>query len=115
MTQKNYFNGAYLGCDTETGLGMPEWDLIAQAYGLEFTRIDGSSSLDSVLDAVLNNSKPQLIEVAIDPEQTYWPKISSRILENGAMASNPLHLMTPDLSSDQIREFLPFLADRILR
>jgi acetolactate synthase-1/2/3 large subunit len=25
MTQKNYFNGAYLGCDIESGLGFPDW------------------------------------------------------------------------------------------
>ena len=25
MTQRNYFGGAYLGCDTSTGLGLPDW------------------------------------------------------------------------------------------
>ena len=26
MTQKNYFGGRYIGCDTSTGLGIPKWD-----------------------------------------------------------------------------------------
>ena len=25
MTQKTYFRGAWLGCDTESGLGFPDW------------------------------------------------------------------------------------------
>ncbi|MGA0078988.1 MAG: thiamine pyrophosphate-binding protein, partial [Candidatus Nanopelagicales bacterium] len=28
MTQKNYFEGAYLGCDTESGLGVPDWEIL---------------------------------------------------------------------------------------
>jgi acetolactate synthase-1/2/3 large subunit len=35
--------------------------------------------------------------VKIDPMQTYFPKISSRVTASGGMESNPLHRMTPDL------------------
>jgi acetolactate synthase-1/2/3 large subunit len=113
MTQRNYFDGAYLGCDVETGLGLPDWSFIAKAYGLRHTKLEESGLVDSVLAEVLNRTEPEVIEVKIDPEQTYDPKITSRILPSGAMASRPLHLMTPDLSSDEIERFLPFLKDRI--
>ena len=36
----------------------------------------------------------------IDPEQTYYPKITSRVTATGSMESNPLHLMSPDLAPD---------------
>jgi acetolactate synthase-1/2/3 large subunit len=113
MTQKNYFDGAYLGCDVETGLGLPDWGFIAKAYGLRYTKLEEPGLVVSVLTEVLNRIEPEIIEVKIDPEQTYYPKISSRILPSGAMASNPLHLMTPDLSSEEIECFLPHLKDRI--
>jgi acetolactate synthase-1/2/3 large subunit len=113
MTQLNYFDGAYLGCDLETGLGLPDWSLIAKAYGIRYTELDKSSSVDSILEEVLGSKNPEFIEVKIDPEQTYYPKITSRILPTGAMTSNPLHLMTPDLSSSQIELYLPYLRDRI--
>ncbi len=113
MTQRNYFDGAYLGCDVETGLGLPDWSFIAKAYGLRYTKLEESGLVDSVLAEVLNRTEPEVIEVKIDPEQTYYPKITSRILPSGAMASHPLHLMTPDLSSEQIERFLPYLKDRI--
>lgn len=113
MTQKNYFEGAYLGCDVETGLGLPDWSFISKAYGLRFTRLEEESKIGYILDEVLSRDEPEVIEVKIDPDQTYYPKIASRILPSGAMASNPLHLMTPDLSSEQIERFLPYLKDRI--
>jgi acetolactate synthase-1/2/3 large subunit len=113
MTQRNYFNGAYLGCDIETGLGLPDWSYIAKAYGLRYLTLEDVDLVDSVLSEVLNRVEPEIIEVKIDPEQTYFPKITSRILPSGAMASNPLHLMTPDLSSDEIERYLPYLKDRI--
>jgi acetolactate synthase-1/2/3 large subunit len=113
MTQRNYFDGAYLGCDVETGLGLPDWGFIAKAYGLRYTKLEEPGLVVSVLTEVLNRIEPEIIEVKIDPEQTYYPKISSRILPSGAMASNPLHLMTPDLSSEEIECFLPHLKDRI--
>jgi len=113
MTQRNYFNGAYLGCDEDTGLGLPNWSFIAKAYGLRYLKLEDVDLVGSILDEVLSRIEPEIIEVKIDPEQTYFPKITSRILPSGAMESNPLHLMTPDLSSDEIERYLPYLSDRI--
>jgi acetolactate synthase-1/2/3 large subunit len=113
MTQRNYFSGTYLGCDTSTGLGLPDWKMIANAYGIPYFVFDGSSDLDRELESVLKLTGPQLIEVRIDPEQTYFPKITSRILPDGSMESNPLHLMTPELNRDQMNRYLPYLQDKI--
>jgi acetolactate synthase-1/2/3 large subunit len=115
MTQKNYFAGAYLGCDIETGLGLPDWKHITAAYGIKFVRLNRAETLKEDIGLILEDNEPCFIEVKIDPDQTYFPKITSRILPNGTMASNPLHLMSPDLSEDEIKEFLPYLASTILQ
>jgi acetolactate synthase-1/2/3 large subunit len=115
MTQKNYFAGAYLGCDVETGLGLPDWKHIAAAYQLKFLRLNSPETLKEEIGLILEANEPCFIEVKIDPNQTYFPKITSRILPNGTMISNPLHLMSPDLSEDEIKEFLPYLASTILK
>lgn len=115
MTQRSYFQGAYIGCDAATGLGLPDWSFIAKAYGIQYTELSESSFLDSTLNEILGRIGPELVEVKIDPEQTYYPKITSRILPSGTMASNPLHLMTPELSKAEIELYLPYLKDRIQR
>ena len=100
MTQKNYFGGAYLGCDTETGLGFPDWDMLFQSFGIGTITLDKDwTTNDKVLEA-LSSDKPYGFIVPIDPLQTYWPKITSRIVEGGGMESNPLHMMSPDLEPD---------------
>jgi acetolactate synthase-1/2/3 large subunit len=100
MTQKNYFGGAYLGCDTETGLGFPDWHKLFGAYGIPCLTVgpDWASNID--VTKLLDTDGPAAFIVPIDPLQTYWPKITSRITATGSMESNPLHLMTPDLTPD---------------
>jgi acetolactate synthase I/II/III large subunit len=98
MTQRNYFDGAYLGCDINTGLGFPQWEKLASAYGLSCLTVT-PNWLDNrnFLDA-WHSEKPVLFIVPVHPEQTYYPKISSQVTPSGGMMSAPLHLMTPEIS-----------------
>ena len=100
MTQKNYFGGAYLGCDTETGLGFPDWDVLFKSFGISTMTLNRDWSTDKRVLEALRSDEPFGFIVPIDPLQTYWPKITSRIVEGGGMESNPLHMMSPDLSPD---------------
>jgi len=100
MTQKNYFGGAYLGCDTETGLGFPDWDMLFQSFGIDTITLDKDWSTNIEVLEALRSDKPYGFIVPIDPLQTYWPKIMSRIVEGGGMESNPLHMMSPDLDPE---------------
>lgn len=97
MTQRNYFKGAWVGCDSETGLGLPEWDLLARAYGIPYMKMTVDGLNDPNLLKFLSTDGPSLIEIPIDPEQTFYPKITSSVQPDGSMKSNPLHLMSPDL------------------
>lgn len=101
MTQRNYFGGAWVGCDAQTGLGLPDWEVLARAYGIPFARLDAEFGLDAApVRSLLAADGPALIVVPIDPEQTYYPKITSAVQPDGSMKSNPLHRMSPDLPAD---------------
>ncbi|MGK2954596.1 MAG: thiamine pyrophosphate-binding protein [Solirubrobacterales bacterium] len=97
MTQRNYFNGSWIGCDVSTGLGLPNWEVLAAAYGVPYAKMDPETGFGGVVGELLASDGPALIEVPIDPEQTYFPKIMSSVQEDGSMRSNPLHLMHPEL------------------
>lgn len=109
MTQKNYFGGAYLGCDTETGLGFPDWELLFKSFGIQCVTVDKNWSSNPEVLKALNSPEPYGFIVPIDPLQTYWPKITSRIVEGGGMESNPLHMMSPDLSPELFAKVTRFL------
>lgn len=101
MTQRNYFQGAWIGCDAQTGLGLPNWEVLARAYGIPFGRLQSETDLGAAdLRVLLDADGPALIEVMIDPDQTYYPKIASAVQPDGSMRSNPLHRMSPELPDD---------------
>lgn len=99
-TQRNYFGGAYLGCDVETGLGFPDWHALAGAFGIGSMDIAPGWNTDPEFIKAFGSGQPHLFIVPIDTEQTYWPKITSRVTDTGSMESNPLHRMSPDLPDD---------------
>lgn len=97
MTQANYFNGKYLGCDKSSGLGLPHWKKLFSAWHIPVMEITkGFSSNKQFLD-LFNKKGLCAFIVKIDPEQTYFPKISSRITKSGSMESNPIDKMSPDI------------------
>jgi acetolactate synthase-1/2/3 large subunit len=97
MTQRNYFGGQYLGCDTQTGLGFPDWPRLFDAFGVPTHAMTAGFAADDRFLELFGAPGPAAFIVPVDPEQTYFPKIASRVAANGSMESNPLHQMNPDL------------------
>ena len=109
MTQKNYFQGAYLGCDVKSGLGFPDWHKLAEAYAIPVLQLMDNWVSNGEFLQLWQHKGPALFLEPLHPEQTYFPKISSRISASGGMESNPLHLMSPDLpqeTRDRVMRFL---------
>jgi acetolactate synthase-1/2/3 large subunit len=96
MTQVNYFKGKYLGCDRKSGLGLPDWDKLFSAWGVPVVHVNKGFEKDEVFLKHFNGAGLCAFVVHIDPEQTYFPKISSSITKDGSMVSNPIDKMTPD-------------------
>jgi acetolactate synthase-1/2/3 large subunit len=109
MTQKNYFGGHYVGCDRETGLGIPNWEHLFAAYGIPVMPIGVGYQEDESFLRLFESTGPAAFLVKIDPNQTYFPKISSRVGPDGAMESNPLHLMSPELPAEVAAKVFRYL------
>jgi acetolactate synthase I/II/III large subunit len=109
MTQRNYFGGRYIGCDTETGLGIPRWDRLFAAYDIPMMEIGPGFERDAEFLHRFSGPGATAFLVKIDPDQTYFPKIASRITKDGSMASNPLHMMSPELPEDVAVKVMRYL------
>ncbi len=97
MTQINYFKGKYLGCDRRSGLGLPDWSKLFPAWNVPVVSVNRGFEQDPVFLEHFNRPGLCAFIVQIDPEQTYFPKISSRITASGSMESNPIDRMTPEI------------------
>lgn len=94
-----------LGYDAASGVGFPDFVELAQVFGFKAARVEGPDFAPQ-LTAVLATEGPILIDVRLDPEQGFEPKVASRRLPDGSMASSPPYDMSPLLSDEALAEFL---------
>lgn len=108
-SQMSYFGGNYLGCDTKTGLVLPEWEKIMEAYGLPCLSLTSSSIHSEEFLHLWESPQAAVFLIQSDPNQTYYPKIMSKVRSDGSMTSAALHDMTPILNSEIADVVLKFL------
>ena len=99
-TQKAYFSGHYVGCDAQTGLGMPDWVKLFEAYGVEVMSMDQTNIFSEEFKRGMERTGVFACIVRLDPDQLYFPKLTSKVLPSGQMASSALHEMSPALPSE---------------
>jgi acetolactate synthase-1/2/3 large subunit len=99
-SQRNYFMGNYIGCDSNTGLILPKWLEMFSAYDIPCVLLEKDFSSNESFLELWNNDKPAAFIIQADPDQVYLPKISSKVDSNGVATSNPIHEMDPPLSKD---------------
>jgi acetolactate synthase-1/2/3 large subunit len=108
-SQKSYFNDNYVGCDIGTGLGLPKWLEICNAYGIEYFKIDSTNIFSPIFQELMDSENPVFFEVSTDPNMPYLPKVASKILEGGKMVSAAIHDMTPKLPHDVASKVFKYL------
>ena len=108
ISQRAYFDGNYLGCDADTGLGFPEWEKAFNSFGIPTTVVHQSLETEKVTQ-LLEKKGPAAIIIDIHEDQPFYPKITSKIYSDGSMQSNPIHLMDPQLDSELAEEIFMYL------
>jgi acetolactate synthase-1/2/3 large subunit len=109
-SQKNYFQEHYIGCDSSTGVILPEWEKIFSAYNIPFLVLDKDFVSNPSFIQLWQNDSAAAFIINADPNQVYLPKISSKIDSHGVATSNPLHEMDPPLprkEADIVFRYLP--------
>jgi acetolactate synthase I/II/III large subunit len=104
QTQENYFPDNIVGCGPESGLSFPDFSKLGTAFGFEVRRCASHHELSDSIHEMLASEGPQLLEVMLDPEQPFSPKLASRQLEDGRMVSSPLEDLAPFLSRAELAE-----------
>ncbi len=108
--QKSAFNNHYIGCDKETGLWLPNWEFIANAFGIAAMTITTNDYESDEFSDLFDSSGPAIFVIKVDPDQVIYPKIISTRNAQGEVISNPLHLMEPPLDQDLMVELCPHLS-----
>lgn len=102
QTQSNLFLPPYIGVDSESGVGFPDFELLAKAFGLEYFSIDSETDCVREINKVLDSKGACICEVFLDPNQNFAPKSSSKILPDGRITSPSLDDMAPFLPREEL-------------
>lgn len=102
QTQKAYFSDNPVGRDAESGVALPDFAKVAAAFGIPSSRCESKEELEASIAATLSGEGPALCEVLVDPEQAFEPKLASRVLPDGSMASPSLEDMFPFLPREEM-------------
>ena len=108
-TQKNYFGGANIGCDSSTGVSIPDYRKVARAYGLKTAVIEGQGTdpsdvrtdLRAAVRKVLRSRGPVVCDVHIIPDEIRAPRVTSIQRPDGSFLSKPLEDLWPFLDRDE--------------
>lgn len=104
QTQEKYFNGKYIACGPDSGLGLPELSKISKAYGISYSHTSTIYETEKVFDKFLNNSGPHIFVISVDRNQQFEPKPSSKKLKDGSIVSLPLDDMAPFISREELEK-----------
>jgi acetolactate synthase-1/2/3 large subunit len=103
-TQKMLFNGNYNGVNANTGLSLPEYKKISNAFDFPYFEIKTWEDYNKNIKNFLNSSGPAICEVFMDPEQDFIPKVKGIKKHDGTIFSPPIEEMSPLLPFEEVKE-----------
>lgn len=108
-SQTGYFGKPSIGCDSATGLTVPDLSKLAAAYNIPSIVIADQSDLRAQVRRALSTPGPVLIDVHVIPDEMRAPRLQSYQKPDGSMVSKPLEDMFPFLPREE------FLANMIVK
>lgn len=100
-SQYNNFDQNLTGCTKESGLTLPDFGRIADAFGIKVLRLDRQDDLHSTVNEALTTEGPVICVVKTDITQKILPRQANYMKDDGQMASYPIEDMAPLLNRDE--------------
>lgn len=105
QTQNNVFHNGLVGVGPESGdLGFPDFEKLAEAYGIPYCRINVNDELDEKMGIALKSETFFFCEVICSTTQIFEPKSATKKLEDGTLVSPPLEDMAPFLPREELKK-----------
>ena len=107
QTQQAYFSDNMFGIGPDDGVTLPDFVELAKAFKIPSAGVRTMDEWDSQLvQSLFNSDQSALIELFVDPDMPFSPKLASRKLPDGTMVSPSLEDMAPFLPREELAKNL---------
>lgn len=90
LTQNSFFKGNLVGSEPSSGVTLPNFKKISEAFGIKYRSILNNQQLDLMKYSFMHDG-PEIIELMTDPWELHEPKVSAKgIDENGKIIPGSL-------------------------
>jgi acetolactate synthase-1/2/3 large subunit len=103
-TQRNYFQGRYVGCEPSSHLTLPDITKVAEAYGIATAHVENQQGIREQVRAVLEQPGPVVCAVRVSPDQPTQPRSTSEVRPDGSIVTRPMEDLYPLLSREEFQE-----------
>ena len=106
QTHKNFFNGIEVGASPKSGLSFPDFGKVSAAFDIPYFKCIENNEKDMKINIqkTLQEEGPVILEVILDEDQPFAPKLSSKQMPDGTITSPELEDMAPFLSRDEMKD-----------
>jgi acetolactate synthase-1/2/3 large subunit len=102
-TQKMLFKNNFVGVNSNTGLTLPKFKLLMPAFGYKYYELFDMQDFENTVTNFLADPEPSVLEVYMNPEQDFIPKVKGVAKDDGSIFAPPIEEMSPLLSFDELQ------------
>ena len=95
-----------MGSTPSSGVSFPSFEKLAAAFELSYTRITSAKQFTSDLETALQSNRAELIEIVMDPDQKYLPRLGTSKREDGSLVSPPIEDLDPKIDLALLEKLL---------
>lgn len=100
QTQTNFFK-RLSGCNATSGISMPDFMKLADAYGFPYIKIEYNKDIETKLNELFDIDGYAICEVIQDDSQGIEPRTKSMQKEDGTLFSPPIDHLFPFFSEEE--------------
>ena len=102
-TWKNFFNGNFVGCDATSGVSFPSFEKVAECFGFSYNCCKKETDAEESIKWLLSQEKYAILEVKEKYNDPIYPKLQSKMNEDGTFETPALHDMYPFLTKEEMK------------
>jgi acetolactate synthase-1/2/3 large subunit len=102
-TQKMLFKNNFVGVNSKTGLTLPKFNLLMPAFGYKYYDLFDMQDFENTVTSFLSDPEPSVLEVYMNPEQDFIPKVKGVAKDDGSIFAPPIEEMSPLVSFDELK------------